>query len=158
MVALSISLFFKINLHLRPQLRMQSHRAKLHNFTINTAFYMDCCFHTDCLQNVYPLWGGAFIDNVFALTVSHACMFICEKNQCHHDQQSYSEGLPTFRNCNTKNISEALISEFSRQSQRFLKYNVQHDWPETFIKRYFIKPKAYHLLLISSDWKIESGN
>lgn len=47
-------------------------------------------------------------------------------------------------NGNTKNISESPISEFSRQSERF-SYNVQHDWSETFIKRYFIGPEAYHL-------------
>lgn len=36
---------------------------------------MDCCFHTACWQNVNPLCCCTFIDNGFALTVSHACLF-----------------------------------------------------------------------------------
>ena len=37
--------------------------------------------------------------------------------------------------------SKTLISELSCQSWRPLKYNVQHDWSETFIKTYFIGPE-----------------
>ena len=80
----------------------------------------------------YCLCCDIFIDNAFALTVSHACLFDIINKDVKGIITVTMTSKVTQRDCqhsetgNTKNISEALISQFSRQTERFLKYNVQH--------------------------------
>ena len=59
----------------------------------------------------------------------------------------------------TQGISPKLPSVSSRQTEHFLIYNVQHDWSETFTKRYFIGPEGYHLFTyIPLTGKLKRGS
>ena len=102
---------------------MKSRGAKLNNFIINATFYMNCCLHTACLQNGLPFVLRRYVDK---LMVHLPWLYLM------HDYLTSSiqmwKKLPWLakllrgianvqkRETQLKNIFEAAISEFARQS------------------------------------------